>query len=157
MWFDSLRIYAALSIRKSKDKSVFSRTPGYYCSHGEKGQKPIRHFFRKIEKQAWLQAVGPTLSFSSKHFLIRFFLIAQVCPFILLSESCLANYQIDGVLVLQWINSCFQCFLCQSWNKLTAYQDGSNSQRNRNCFAIKPSIARQYCCVYDINPGYSMI
>lgn len=66
MWFDSLRIYTALSIRKSKDKSVFSGTPGYYCRHGEKGQKPIRHFFRKIEKQAWLQAVGPTLSFSSK-------------------------------------------------------------------------------------------
>ena len=61
MWFDSLRIYTALSIRKSKDKSVFSGTPGYYCRHGEKGQKPIRHFFRKIEKQAWLQAVGPTL------------------------------------------------------------------------------------------------
>ena len=98
MWFDSLRIYTALSIRKSKDNSVFSGTPGYYYRHGEKVQNPIRHFFRKIEKQAWLQAVGPTLSFSSKHFLIRFFLIAQVCLFILLSESCLANCQIDGVL-----------------------------------------------------------
>lgn len=36
MWFDSLRIYTALSIRKSKDKSVFSGTPGYYCRHGKK-------------------------------------------------------------------------------------------------------------------------